>query len=734
MSKEGSIRISTEDTSVYLDPKIDIDRRVDDLVDRMTLEEKISQMVYHAPAIPRLKINEYNWWNECLHGVARAGIATVFPQSIGMAASFNTDLMFKVATVISDEARAKHHESARLGDRQIYKGLTYWTPNINIFRDPRWGRGQETYGEDPYLTGRMGVAFVKGLQGNHSKYLKLVATPKHYAVHSGPEALRHYFDASVSKKDLRETYLPAFKECVKEAQCASVMGAYNRVNGEPCCASKTLLQDILRDEWGFDGYVVSDCGAIQDIHQHHTVTSTPEQSAALAVNNGCDLNCGKVFLSLQVAIKKGLISEKTINQTLRRLFKARMRLGMFDPPEKVPYAQIPIDVVESKHHLELSLQMARESIVLLKNDGKLLPLKKNISSIAMIGPNADDRQVLLGNYNGFPSKYFTILDGIREKVSSQTKIVYAKGSALIGMGENYWGISAEEGFSEALSAADRAEVIVMCLGLTADFEGEEGSTAISEWMGDRINIGLPEIQQRLLEAICSRGKPVVLVLFSGSPLAIPWAHKNVPAILQAWYPGAQGGIAVADVLFGDYSPAGRLPITFVKSLDQLPPFTDYNMKGRTYRYMTEEPLYPFGYGLSYASFEYNNLKLSTSNVKAGDSLKVTVDLRNTGDRAGDEVVQLYLSALTTAITVPRSHLQGFMRIHLKPSEKKTVSFELKPRQMAIINEEGKCILETGSFQIAVGSRQPDRRSENLAGSKVLAADFNIVGETSEIEY
>ena len=733
-SKDNKTSTGGGGTPLYLNPDADIDERVDDLVGRMTLEEKVSQMVYNAPAIPRLAIPEYNWWNECLHGVARAGIATVFPQSIGMAASFDTDLMFKVATAISDEARAKHHESARLGDRKIYKGLTFWSPNINIFRDPRWGRGQETYGEDPYLTGRMGVAFVRGLQGNNPKYLKLVATPKHYAVHSGPEALRHHFDARISKKDLRETYLPAFKECVKEACCASVMGAYNRTNGEPCCASKTLLQDILRDEWGFQGYVVSDCGAILDIHRHHTVTSTPEQSVALAVNNGCDLNCGRVFHSLLGAVKEGLISEQTIDQSVKRLFKARMRLGMFDPPEKVPYAQIPIDVVESKRHLELALQMARESIVMLKNCGGLLPLKKEVSSIAVIGPNADDRSMLLGNYHGFASRYYTILDGIMGKVSSRTRIIYAKGSDHIGKGENFWGIGSEEGFSEALSATDRADVVVMCLGLTANLEGEEGSAAVSEWKGDRINIGLPTIQQRLLETICSQGKPVVLVLLSGSALAIPWAHKNVPAILQAWYPGAQGGIAVADVLFGDYNPAGSLPITFVESLNQLPPFTDYSMKGRTYRYMEEEPLYPFGYGLSYSTFEYSNLELSTSNVNAGDSLRITADLTNISDRAGDEVAQLYLTAVTTAVTVPRVQLQGFTRINLKPGEKKVISFKLNPRQMAIIDEEGKCILEPGIFQVAVGGRQPDTRSEALTGSKILTANFKIVGETREIKY
>jgi beta-glucosidase len=730
----------TEGTSIWRNPDEDIDKRVDDLVGKLTLEEKVSQMVYTAAAIPLLGIPEYNWWNECLHGVARAGIATVFPQSIGMAASFDTDLMHKVATAISDEARAKHHESSRLGDRRIYKGLTYWSPNVNIFRDPRWGRGQETYGEDPYLTGRMGVAFVKGLQGGDPKYLKLVATPKHYAVHSGPEAFRHHFDAIVSKKDLRETYLPHFRECVKEARCASIMGAYNRINGEPCCASKTLLQNILRNEWGFDGYVVSDCGAIQDIHQNHTVTSTPEQSAALAVNNGCDLNCGQVFTSLLGAVKQGLISEATVDRAVKRLMKARMRLGMFDPPERVPYAKIPIEVVECEKHLELALQMARESIVLLKNEGELLPLKKDLKAAAVIGPNADDRRALLGNYSGLPSRYVTLLEGVRETVASSTEVIYARGCDLVAREETHWGEKADDGFAEAFSAVDRADVIVMGLGLTADFEGEERSAKISQWMGDRISIGLPDIQQRLLEEVCARAKqqrkPVVLVLMSGSPLAIPWAQKSVQAILQAWYPGAQGGQAIADVLFGDYSPSGRLPITFVESLDQLPPYTDYSMRGRTYRYMEGEPLYPFGYGLSYTSFQYSDLELSSRELKSyssdegpnGESLEVSATVKNTGRSGGDEVVQIYLSALTAPVEAPKCQLQGFLRVHLKPGESRKVSFRLTVRQLAIIDEEGRCVLEPGTYRIALGGRQPDTRSEQLTGTSVLESEFQITGE------
>lgn len=722
------------DAPIYLDPNQPLEKRVDDLVSRLTLEEKVSQMINNSSAIPRLGIFEYNWWNECLHGVAAAGIATVFPQAIGMAASFNDKLLYKVACAISDEARAKHHEFVRQEDRGIFKGLTFWSPNINIFRDPRWGRGQETYGEDPYLTGRMGVAFVKGLQGDHPKYLKVVATPKHYAVHSGPEPMRHSFDARVSEKDLRETYLPAFKECIIEGKAESIMGAYNRTNGEPCCASPTLLQKILREEWGFDGYVVSDCGAINDIHANHKVTNTPEESAALAVNAGCDLNCGRAFESLVNAVKQGLISEEAIDRAVKRLFKARFKLGMFDPPEMVPYAQIPYEVNDCEEHRKLALEMARESIVLLKNEGGLLPLRKDLKAIAVIGPNADSKKVLLGNYNGMPSKYVTALEGIRAKVSPNTRVYYAEGCHLINRKDSGWGPRATAGFAEALAAAQRADVVIMCLGLTAEIEGEEGNAPKSEANGDRVSLDLPGMQEELLKAVCAIGKPVVLVVFSGSPVSINYAQENVPAIVQAWYPGEEGGTAIADVLFGDYNPAGRLPVTFVKSVDQLPPFTDYSMKGRTYRYMKEEPLYPFGYGLSYTTFEYSNLTLSAEKIEAGQSITVSVDVKNTGKIAGDEVVQLYLKDLEASVDVPIHELKGFRRIKLQPGESTTVSFTLTPRQMALIDNDGRCILEPGRFRVTVGGRQPDERSEALAGSKILTGEFTVVGENMELEY
>ncbi|MDK2902239.1 MAG: beta-glucosidase [Clostridiales bacterium] len=719
---------------IYLDPDQPLSKRVDDLVSRLTLEEKVSQMVYTSSAIPRLGIPEYNWWNECLHGVAAAGIATVFPQAIGMAASFDDKFLYRVACAISDEARAKHHEFVRQGDRGIFKGLTFWSPNINIFRDPRWGRGQETYGEDPYLTGRMGLAFVKGLQGDDPKYLKVVATPKHYAVHSGPEPLRHSFDARVSQKDLRETYLPAFKECVIEGRAESIMGAYNRTNGEPCCASPTLLQKILREEWHFEGYVVSDCGAINDIHAHHKVTSTPEESAALAVNAGCDLNCGKVFESLVNAVKQGLISEEIIDRAVKRLFRARFKLGMFDPPEQVPYAQIPYEVNDCEENRGLALEMARESMVLLKNEGGLLPIKKDLKAIAVIGPNADNKKVLLGNYNGMPSKYVTALEGIRAKVSSHTKIYYAEGCDLINTEDSDWGARATAGFAEALAAAQRADVVIMCLGLSPDLEGEEGNASKSAAGGDRVSLDLPGMQEELLKAVCAAGKPVVLVLFSGSPVSINWAHENVPAILQAWYPGEEGGTAIADVLFGDYSPSGRLPVTFVKSVEQLPSFTDYNMKGRTYRYMEDEPLYPFGYGLSYTTFEYSNLTFSAEAIEAGQSLAVSVDVKNTGEMAGDEVVQLYLKDLEASVDVPIHELKGFTRVKLQPGESTTVTFTLTPRQMALIDNDGRCILEPGKFRLMVGGRQPDKRSEALVDSTILIKEFEVVGKTIELEY
>src|SRR5690554_1348707 len=586
----------------------------------MTMEEKISQMLYSSTAIGRLDIHEYNWWNECLHGVARAGTATVFPQAIGMAATFSPDRLYDVASANADEARAKYNEFQKHEDRGIYKGLTFWTPNINIFRDPRWGRGQETYGEDPYLTGRLGVSFIKGLQGDDPQYMKAAACAKHFAVHSGPESERHEFDAIASPKDMRETYLPAFRDAVKEAKVEAVMGAYNRTNGEPCCASKTLMQDILRDEWGFEGHYVSDCGAILDFHEHHKITSGPVESAALAVNMGCDLNCGWIYEHLAEAVKQGLVSEETIDVSVKRLFRTRFKLGMFDPEDRVPFNKILYEVNDSDEHRKLALETARESIVLLKNTDSYLPLNKDeIKTVAVIGPNADRKESLLGNYFGLPSKYVTVLEGIRQAVNEDTRVFYAEGCALGETPESFWGNPPTTGFAEALAAAERSDLVVMCLGLSPEFEGEEGSVAESDGGGDKINLNLPGLQLDLLKVISQTGKPIVLVLLNGSPVELNWAHENVEAILEAWYPGEEGGTAIADILFGNYNPGGRLPITFVKSIDQLPPFRDYSMKNRTYRYMESDPLYPFGYGLSYTSFKYSNLTLDRKEISTEDN-------------------------------------------------------------------------------------------------------------------
>jgi len=724
---------NTDNTSTYLDTSLSFEDRAKDLVSCMTLQEKISQMMHESPAIEHLGVPAYNWWNECLHGVARAGIATVFPQAIGMAASWDVELMYTVATAISDEARAKHHEALRHDDHGYYKGLTFWTPNINIFRDPRWGRGMETYGECPYLTGRMGVAFVKGLQGDDPKYLKLVATPKHYAVHSGPEGKRHTFDADVSRKDLYETYLSAFKDCVVEGKAMSVMGAYNRVYGEACNASKLLLQDILRDEWGFEGYVVSDCGAIQDIHQHHKITECTAESAALSVKNGCDLECGCVYASLTTAVERGLITEAEIDVAVTRLFDIRFKLGMFDPPEMVPYAQIPYEVSDCEVHHQLALKMARESIVLLKNAktndmdaSSLLPLSKDLKSIAVIGPNADSREVAVGNYFGTPSKWVSALAGIRAAVSADTKVFYSEGCDIIGnTGE--WNGGPRQFFTESLSAAQRAEAVIMCLGISARLEGEEGDAFNSDASGDRIRIDLPEIQMELLKAVCALGKPVVLVLFSGSALAINWASENVPAIIEAWYPGAEGGTAIADVIFGNYNPAGRLPVTFYKSLDDVPPFEDYNMTDRTYRYFKGEPLYPFGYGLSYTKFKYSHLSLNKTNLTTGESLELTADITNVGSTTGDEVVQLYLTDLESTVNTPIRKLVAFNRINLLPGETKQIEFTITSDQLSIYNNDGRQVLEPGRFTLTIGGSQGDKRSLNLGAVEALTAEFEVKG-------
>ncbi len=710
--------------AIYFEPSYSYEERVKDVVSKMTLEEKVSQMLHASPEIERLEIPAYNWWNEALHGVARAGTATMFPQTVGMAATFDESLIYQVADVISTEGRAKHHEYARKNDRGIYKGLTFWSPNVNIFRDPRWGRGHETYGEDPYLTGRLGVAFVKGLQGNHPRYLKVAACAKHFAVHSGPEADRHHFDAAATKKDMAETYLPAFKALVQEAKVESVMGAYNRTNGEPCCGSKTLLVDILRGEWGFNGHVVSDCGAVSDFHLHHQVTKTAPESVSLAVRNGCDLNCGNLYGNLLIAHQEGLITEEEINRSVTRLMITRMRLGMFEPEEMVPYTSIPYEVIDCAEHNELALETAKKSMVLLKNEG-ILPLDRNrMKSIAIIGPNADSRNALVGNYEGTASAYVTVLEGVREAVGKDTRIFYAKGCHLYkdrnqNLGEH------GDGIKEAVSCAERADIVLLCLGLDSTVEGEEMDESNAFGSGDKTSLELPGLQQELMEAVYATGKPVILVLLTGSALSVNWAAEKFPAILNAWYPGSQGGRAVASILFGETNPSGKLPVTFYRTTEELPDFKDYSMKNRTYRYMTNEALYPFGFGLSYTQFEYKALKLSRSIIAKGEGMTVEVKIINTGNVYGEEIAQLYISDLEASCDVPRWKLSGMSRVNLTPGECVEVSFEITPDQLAMVNNEGEYVIEPGDFIVFIGGSQPDARSIKLTGKPPLQAVLKV---------
>ena len=621
--------------------------RAKELVSKMTLEEKMSQMRFDAPAIERLGIPAYNWWNECLHGVARAGRATVFPQAIGMASSFDTDTMYEVATAISDEARAKYNEYRKFGYTDIYQGLTYWSPNINIFRDPRWGRGHETYGEDPYLTGRMGTAFIRGLQGE-GKYRKLDATVKHYAVHSGPEKLRHSFDVKVSERDLYETYLWAFKYCIDNAHPSAVMGAYHRYDGEPCCASKKLLGEILFGEFGFDGYVVSDCGAIRDIHENHKVTSDAAESAALAVNNGCHLNCGKAYRWLYEAYERDLVDEETITAAVEKLFEARFRLGMFD--DDCEYDKIPLDVVECERHRVLNRKMARKSIVLLKNDG-ILPIKGK-KTLAVIGPNADDKSVLLGNYNGTPSRYSTILRGIQD--GGDCDVIYALGCHWYK--DVYKSSASEKPINEALIAAKKADIVILCMGLNPYMEGEEGDAYNGNDGGDKLDIEFPQSQRMLIDSILDLGKPTILVNISGSCISLEREKESCNAILQCFYPGAEGGDALADILFGKVSPSARLPITFYRSTDDLPPIEDYSMENRTYKFFDGEVTYSFGHGLTYSEIE----------EKWIDERRV--ELTNKGEYDTDYSVLRFEY-------IPHKNLCDFKCVHLKAGEVKTVIFE-----------------------------------------------------------
>lgn len=695
-------------------------QRARELVGKMTLEEKASQLKYDAPAIPRLGVPAYNWWNEGLHGVARAGVATVFPQAIAIGAAFDTDLAEKVGDTIAEEGRAKYNAYVKENDRDIYKGLTFWSPNVNIFRDPRWGRGHETYGEDPYLTGELGKAFVDGIQGD-GEYLKAAACAKHFAVHSGPEAVRHKFDAKASKKDMRETYLPAFEKLVKDADVEGVMGAYNRTNGEPCCGSKTLMQDILRGEWGFDGYYVSDCWAVRDFHTNHMVTDTAEESAALALKTGCDVNCGNTYLHMMKAYEQGLVSEEDITLAAERLFTTRFMLGLFDETE---YDKIGYDRIECREHLALADRATAESVVLLKNNG-ILPLeKKKLKAVGVIGPNANSRAALIGNYHGTSSRYITVLEGIQDCMGEDVRVYYSEGCHLFKDRVENLGLR-QDRISEAVAVAKNSDVVVLCLGLDETLEGEEGDTGNSYASGDKVDLLLPEVQRELLEAVVAAGKPVILVNMTGSAMDLRYAQEHCAAIVQAWYPGARGGRVVADILTGEISPSGKLPITFYRDTEELPDFEDYSMKGRTYRYFTGEVLYPFGYGLTYGSAEISGVKLGGQELADGsevrlpggslDSLEVTVS--NTGDRDVEEVVQVYIKALDSADATPNERLCGFARVSVKTGGQAVVQVPVDRDALTVINDEGEKVSGGSRYAVSVGFGQSDARTEELTGKK-----------------
>ena len=861
----GGVAAAAPDSVLpFRNPDLPLGARVADLVGRLTLEEKVGQMMNSAAAVPRLGIPAYDWWSEGLHGVAANGRATVFPQAIGLAATWDTGLMHRVASVISIEARAKHNETLRRngGNSPIFQGLTFWSPNVNIFRDPRWGRGQETYGEDPFLTGRMAVAFVKGMQGDDPRYLRVVSTPKHYAVHSGPDPERHRFDAVVDDRDLRETYLAAFRAAVTEADAQSVMCSYNRVDGTPACANPRLLTEILRHEWGFDGYVVSDCDAVDDIREGHKLAADDAQASAMALHAGDDLNCGRAFRGLVDAVHRGLVSEAEVDTALGRLIRAKIRLGMFDPPGRVPYANIPYSENGSAEHRALALEATRKSIVLLKNDGTL-PLRRGLGTIAVIGPNADDEETLLGNYNGLPADPVTPLAGIRAKAGAGTQVLYARGSDLapgtpslvpipasalvtdtgagakpgltgtyfpnrtgagapvatrtdaqvrfdwwdvapvpqipadsfsirwtgwlvppvsgryalgvsaLGLVRMYlddsvlvqsgwpgtrsaevdlvagrprririefvgrqpnamvhliWGVPDPQLLDDAVAAARRADAVVLVLGLSPRLEGEEMPVHIPGFEGgDRTSLDLPAPQERLLEAVAAVGKPTVLVLLNGSALSVTWAAEHVPAIVDAWYPGQAAGTAVADVLFGDYNPAGRLPVTYYRSVDQLPAFTDYRMLGRTYRFFRGDVLFPFGHGLSYTRFRYRDPSVPAQ-VVAGQPAEISVEVENAGALAGEEVVELYVTTPDTSARAPIRSLVGFQRISLGPGERRRVAFALPPAALSAVDAAGRRVVLPGRYELSVGGKQPGMRGlADAATTEVVTARLEVVG-------
>jgi len=703
---------------------MDRESRIKELISKMTLEEKVSQLLYTSPAIERLGIPEYNWWNECLHGVARAGVATVFPQAIAMAATFDVKLIEQVADAISTEARAKHNEAIKQGNRRQYWGLTFWTPNINIFRDPRWGRGQETYGEDPYLTGKIGCAFVRGLQGSDPENLKAAACAKHYAVHSGPEKDRHSFNAVVSQKDLFETYLPAFKALVDEG-VESVMGAYNRTLDEPCCGSNLLLKEILRKRWGFKGHVVSDCWAIQDFHLHHKVTKSPEESAAVALKAGCDLNCGCTYPMLTVSCKQGLVSEDDINTALERLLRTRFKLGMFDPPNKNKYSKLDRKIVNCEKHKKLALKTAHESIVLLKNDKNLLPLDSSPKKLDVTGPGAANAQTLFGNYFGISSHFVTVLEGIAEKAKDMYGINLEYRQGCLQCGDNSKGIlfAGNTGGSVQFFELKTDEVSIAVMGLDGSIEGEEGDAIASDSNGDRDTIELPPWQLNYLKSIRASGKRIILVLTGGSPIAFP--DDLVDAVIFAWYPGELGGKAIADIIFGDVVPSGKLPVTFPVSTAQLPPFDDYSMKGRTYRYMTEKPLYPFGFGLSYTSFKFDDIALSANSISSGGKIKVTVTVSNTGKRDADEVVQIYITRDGRGGDDPLSSLREFSRVFIPAGKSKKAEFDLPASVFETVNKQGEYVLMPGSYTIIAADAAPVPVSVEKGAAAPVSAKITV---------
>lgn len=681
------------------------------LVSQMTLEEKAAQLKYDAPAIPRLNVPAYNWWNEGLHGVARAGVATSFPQAIGMAAAFDVPLMKEIGDVIAVEGRAKYNAYSRHEDRDIYKGLTFWSPNVNIFRDPRWGRGHETYGEDPYLTGELGKAFVEGLQGD-GDYLKAAACAKHFAVHSGPEAVRHSFDAIASQKDMRETYLPAFEKLVREAGVEAVMGAYNRTNGEPCCGSRTLIRDILREEWEFEGHFVSDCWAIKDFHENHMVTDTAEESAAMALQAGCDLNCGNTYLHILKAYQDGMVTEEEITLAAERLFTTRFLLGLFEETE---YDGIGFEKIECREHLELADRATAESVVLLKNNG-ILPLKKDkLKTIGIIGPNANSRAALIGNYHGTSSRYITVLEGIQDAVSENTRVIYSEGCHLYQDKVEVLSLG-QDRIAEAVSVAENSEVVILCVGLDETLEGEEGDTGNNYASGDKLDIRLPGSQRELAEAVLKTGKPVIVLNMAGSAMDLCFAQEYADAVMQVWYPGARGGRVIAKLLFGDLSPSGKLPVTFYRGTEELPDFEDYSMKGRTYRYYEGTPLYPFGYGLTYGDAIIKSAVCDNRKMEQEDEFFfIKAIVANRSSAAVEEVVQAYIMDMDSAYSSPNAKLCAFARVSLAGGEQKLVDICINKDAFTVVNDDGKKIMDGSHFSISIGLGQPDDRTRELTG-------------------